>query len=51
MSAATLRTIRALWIAAARDAKYRPQREPAPAFVARAGQVQWQLLQLQGVLR
>jgi hypothetical protein len=46
LSASALRTIRALWIEAARDAKYRPHRELTPGYVRQARQVQRQLLQL-----
>jgi hypothetical protein len=51
VSPATLRTIRALWIEAARDARYRPHRDLAPAYIRQARQVHRQLMGLHGVRR
>jgi hypothetical protein len=45
-SGRALRQQRALWLEAARDARYRPHAELAPSFVSHARAVHRQLMQL-----
>jgi hypothetical protein len=51
VSAALLRLQRATWLAAARDARYRPHVDLIPHYLIQARRVQRQLLALQGVRR